>query len=64
MFKKFFQKIAAFLLDVRVEMGKVSWPTRDELMNSTVIVTIVTIAFTLFIFLADFLLSKIIGFLL
>ena len=63
MFKKLFQKIAGFLLDVKVEMAKVSWPTRDELMNSTVIVTIVTIIFTLFIFLADLILGKIIGYL-
>jgi preprotein translocase subunit SecE len=64
MFKNFFQKIAGFLIDVKVEMSKVSWPTREELMNSTVIVTIVTIVFTLFIFFADIIFSKIIGYLL
>jgi preprotein translocase subunit SecE len=64
MFKNLFQKIAGFLIDVKVEMSKVSWPTRDELMNSTVIVTIVSIVFTLFIFFADFILSRIIGYLL
>jgi preprotein translocase subunit SecE len=64
MFKNLFHKIAGFLSDVQVEMSKVSWPTREELMNSTIIVTIVSIIFTLFIFFADFILGRIIGYLL
>ena len=64
MFKNLFQKIAGFLSDVHVEMSKVSWPTRDELMNSTIIVTIVSILFTLFIFFADLVFGRIIGYLL
>ncbi|MCJ7801605.1 MAG: preprotein translocase subunit SecE [Candidatus Marinimicrobia bacterium] len=41
-------------------MLKVSWPTHNELVNSTSIVVLVSIIFTLFIFLADILISNVI----
>ncbi len=53
-------KIVKFFNDVKVEMSKVSWPTREELMNSTMIVAVVGILFTLFIFFADLVLSRLI----
>ena len=54
------KKIKAFIDDVKSEMAKVTWPTRDELINSTLIVTVVSLLFTIFIFLADTVLSKLI----
>jgi preprotein translocase subunit SecE len=57
-----FKKIKNFISDVKVEMAKVSWPTRDELINSTMIVTVVSILFTIFIFLVDSILSKLMKF--
>jgi preprotein translocase subunit SecE len=59
-----FNKIAKFLTDVKVEMSKVSWPTRPELINSTMIVAVVSILFTIFIFSADYILSLVMRFLL
>jgi preprotein translocase subunit SecE len=59
-----FNKIAKFLTDVKVEMSKVSWPTRAELINSTTIVAVVSILFTLYIFSADYILSQVMRFLL
>ncbi len=38
-------------------MGKVTWPTRDELTSSTVIVLVVSLALALFIFIADLFLT-------
>jgi preprotein translocase subunit SecE len=32
--------IAKFMRDVRVEMGKVTWPTRQDLIQSTVVVLV------------------------
>jgi preprotein translocase subunit SecE len=58
-----FNKIAKFLTDVKVEMSKVSWPTRAELINSTTIVAVVSILFTLYIFSADYILSQVMRFL-
>ncbi len=52
-------KISQFVKDVKLEMNKVTWPTRDELTASTTIVLVVSLALAIFIFVADFLLSRI-----
>lgn len=36
-------KLVGFINGVKAEIGKVSWPSRDELVGSTVIVLIVVI---------------------
>ncbi|GAA5522773.1 preprotein translocase subunit SecE [Aliifodinibius salicampi] len=46
-------KIKAFLLDVRKEMKKVSWPDQDELVDYTIVVVIFTILLSGFIFAVD-----------
>lgn len=51
-------KIQTFLTEVSVELKKVSWPTRKELVDSTWIVLISSIALTVFIATTDFALSK------
>ena len=58
-----FKKISNFLNDVKTEMSKVSWPNRDELINSSMIVAVVSIIFTIYIFSADYILSWIMRFL-
>ncbi len=55
------KKAKQFIEDVRVEMKKVVWPERDQLINSTVVVVIVSALFTLFIFFADTIISRIIN---
>ncbi len=52
-----FAKVAQFIKDVQLEMGKVTWPTREELIASTTIVLVVSLALSLFIFAVDFVLS-------
>lgn len=50
MFKKivnFFKKIPEFFFDVRKEMKKVTWPTRNETVNKTLIVITIFIMFAL-----------------
>lgn len=47
------EKITRFLQEVRVEMSKVSWPTRKELKGTTVIVIVITLILSVFIFLTD-----------
>ncbi len=54
-----FRKFTQLLKDVQVEMGKVTWPTRDELTSSTTIVLVVSLALALFIFIADLILSNV-----
>ncbi len=53
-----FQKISQFVSEVQVEMGKVTWPTRDELQTSTLIVLGVSFALALFIFVVDYILAS------
>jgi preprotein translocase subunit SecE len=54
------EKIKNFLKEVKVEMSKVVWPTRQELINSTIIILIVTAFFSIFIGLNDFIFNHLI----
>ncbi|MBE3593256.1 MAG: preprotein translocase subunit SecE [Thermoanaerobacter sp.] len=47
------RKIVKFFKDVRAEMKKVTWPSRETLITYTEIVLIVVALFTVFIFLID-----------
>lgn len=47
------KKIQAYLEEVLVEMKKVNWPKRKELVSSSVITLMATVALSLFIFGAD-----------
>lgn len=47
-----------FLKEVRVELSKVAWSTRRELLASTVVVIVVTIILGVFIGLIDATLTK------
>lgn len=52
--------IVAYLRQVRSELGKVVWPTREQALNLTGIVLAVTIAMSLFLGGLDFAFSKLI----
>ncbi len=45
-----FQRIARFLHDVRVEMRKVSWPTRDQMVSFTIVTVVTTVVLTILVF--------------
>ncbi|KAA3610244.1 MAG: preprotein translocase subunit SecE [Calditrichaeota bacterium] len=57
------KKIQMFIENVQKEMSKVSWPSRDELMNSSVIVVVVSALFAIYIFFADLIISKLVEYL-
>jgi len=59
-----FKKVADFFAEVKVEMKKVTWPTREELVESTKLVIIASIVVTAFIGIVDNILSAIIRLLL
>lgn len=46
-------KIKEFLANVQMEMKKVSWPTRDELIGSTGVVMVLWIILSIYIFTTD-----------
>ena len=51
------EKIKKFFSDVVVELKKVSWPTRDELRGSTLVVIVTVIIVSIFIGVVDRILS-------
>ncbi|MBC8276926.1 MAG: preprotein translocase subunit SecE [FCB group bacterium] len=58
------KKTVNYLKDVRLEMSKVSWPSRDELIESTIIVMIVSGILALYLFAIDSGLNRIVQFIL
>ena len=45
--------VPRFLREVRSEMGKVSFPSRDEVVGTTIVVLITSVIFALYLWLAD-----------
>ncbi len=60
MFKRFHK----FFSDVNFEMSKVSWPNWDELRGSTYVVLSLSLLLIVFLFIIDFVLSKVLNFVL
>ena len=54
------EKTKNFVKDVRMEMSKVNWPSRDQLVSSTGVVIVLVFMFTIFIGVVDRILSTII----
>ena len=54
-------KPVTFLKEVKVELGKVSWSSRKELMGSTVVVIAITAIMAVFIGVIDLALSKVLS---
>ena len=51
-------RIKDFVQDVLVEFRKVTWPSRQELINSTVVVIVVTVVLSLFLGAIDIVLAR------
>jgi len=54
-------KLIQYLKDVRSEMAKVSWPQRNEVTGATVLVVVLSIVFSIFVYACDKLLLFIVG---
>ena len=54
------ERIKLFLSETRTELKKVTWPTRDELKESTKVVIVSTFIVTIFVGIVDQILSRII----
>ena len=54
-------KVAGFLKEIKLEMIKVSWPNKEELIGSTVIVLVSLAILSIFIGVCDIVLSKIVN---
>jgi len=48
-----FGKFVKFLKEVRTELNKVTWPTKQELIGSTIVTVVVTLIISVFIGIVD-----------
>ena len=55
-------KIKNFVQEVVKEMKKVSWPNREQLRESTIVVIFTTVIFTALVFMVDKIMDFVIGF--
>ncbi len=55
---EFFQKAIQFLKEFKVEMKKVTWPSRKDTIASTSVVLVITIIVSLYLGLADWLITR------
>ena len=53
------KKLLKYIKDSMIEMKKVTWPSRKEALNYTVLIVIITIAVAIFLGSLDFIFSKI-----
>ncbi|HKV09851.1 MAG TPA: preprotein translocase subunit SecE [Thermoanaerobaculia bacterium] len=51
-------KAKEFLGEVRSEMRKVTFPTRDEVVGTTIVVVITSVIFAVYLWIADFLIQQ------
>ena len=56
--KEWTQNTKQFYFDVRSEMKKVSWPGRQEIIGTTIVVIVATFFFGLYLGLCDYLLAN------
>ncbi|MGC8659373.1 MAG: preprotein translocase subunit SecE [Desulfomonilaceae bacterium] len=57
--KEFFQQAVEFLREVKIELLKVTFPTRQETLGSTLVVLLLTTIVAIYLGFSDWALSKI-----
>lgn len=58
---RWYKRIIPFLKEVRAELRKVTWPSRREVYNTTVVVIIATIFFGFYLYFMDLIFSWVIS---
>jgi preprotein translocase subunit SecE len=56
----FLRRVQEFVREVLAEFRKVTWPSRQELVNSTVVVITVTVVVAVFLGAVDIMLARIV----
>jgi len=56
-----FKKISKFLNDVYQELGKVAYPSKQELIGSTIVVVVMSVIVSMFIGAVDFILKELVN---
>ena len=55
------QRAREFIKEVQVESAKISWPTRNELRDQTVVVIVAVLLVTVFVGVVDRVLTMVVG---
>lgn len=55
--KKWYKRFISFLKEVRAELRKVTWPSRNEVYTTTIVVLIATFFFGFYLFFMDLIFS-------
>jgi len=58
---KIFDSITSFLKEVRIELKRVNWPTRQETLNYTLLVIGISVALAIFLGGVDFVFTSILN---
>lgn len=58
MIKNWIQSLADFFKDIRTELGKVTFPTKSETIGSTTVVIVFTVIVSLFLWVVDIVLVR------
>jgi preprotein translocase subunit SecE len=53
------QNIKSFVSDVGSEMKRVSWPSREQLQESTIVTIVTVLVITVFVYAVDMIFSQI-----
>jgi preprotein translocase subunit SecE len=57
---RWYRRIIPFFRDVRAEVKKVTWPSRNEVYSTTIVVIIATIFFGFYLYIMDLFFSWVI----
>ena len=58
---RWYKKLGNFFRDVRSELKKVTWPSKNEVVSTTIVVIAATVFFGFYLFFMDIIFAWIIG---
>jgi preprotein translocase subunit SecE len=58
---KWYKRIGPFFREVRAEVKKVTWPSRNEVYSTTIVVILATIFFGIYLYVMDLIFSSVIS---
>ena len=59
--KNLFKRIGEYLTEVKGELKKVTWPTKNDLIKTTIAVLVSSLIFGVFLFIVDMIFSRVIN---
>ena len=55
--QRWYRRLPSFLRDVRAELRKVTWPSKNEVYSTTIVVIIATVFFGFYLYFMDLIFS-------